>query len=85
MIPLNVHQDRLRRLNPREKHSNEATGIKSRNPLTLTLSPSAGEREKLSCDGGWLWIGDDSPGMGSCSLAPSEGERVRVRGFWHYI
>jgi hypothetical protein len=49
-------------------------------PLTPTLSPSDGEREKF-CGRGVESLNRDYSSVGKKrSLAPSDGERVRVRG-----
>ena len=48
-------------------------------PLTLTLSPSEGEREKIARRLAWSPDGDLTLNARRDSLSPSEGERVRVR------
>jgi len=85
MIPLNVYQGRLRRQYLGEKRSNEATGVKLRNPLTLTLSPSERTREQLPTSGLSSAFRSHPPMRDNCSLSPAEGERAGVRGFYHFI
>jgi hypothetical protein len=85
MIPLNDYHDRWRRPNADEERSNEAAGINSRNPLTLTLSPSEGAREQLPASELSSPFRSYPPTHDNFSLSPAEGERAGVRGFCHFI
>jgi hypothetical protein len=48
-------------------------------PLTPALSPSDGEREKMAASFECSLSGELAAPDEMCSLAPSDGERVRVR------
>ena len=50
-------------------------------PLTLTLSPSDGEREEHRAPAVASPSGDNLPTCESFSLSPAEGERAGMRGF----
>jgi hypothetical protein len=54
--------------------------MQSENPLTPTLSPSDGEREKIAVSFECSLNSELAASEAMCSLAPSDGERVRVRG-----
>jgi hypothetical protein len=54
--------------------------MQSENPLTPTLSPSDGEREKIAVSFEDSLNSELAASDSMYSLAPSDGERVRVRG-----
>jgi hypothetical protein len=54
--------------------------MQSEIPLTPTLSPSDGEREKMAVSFESSRSIEITASVAMCSLAPSDGERVRVRG-----
>ncbi|MBI3853162.1 MAG: hypothetical protein HY298_23170 [Verrucomicrobia bacterium] len=54
-------------------------------PLTLTLSPSDGERERIPAYGRHAPFGDSPQRRRSFTLSPSDGERAGVRGVFNCI
>jgi hypothetical protein len=52
-------------------------------PRTSALSPSDGEKEKIAASFERSFNSELPSRDEMCSLAPSDGERVRVRGFLH--
>ena len=77
---LALHLERVRVIYQQDLADGVGVTMQFEQPLTLTLSPSEGEREMVSCRRNRSLDGDARLNTRSDSLSPSDGERVRVRG-----